>query len=161
MSDRAAVTHFTAPDGRELEITTEMIEVTSISEPDPSWTHVDGQGHRHYAATARDNEVVIYPTLVTIMRHGCIDEAPARDLCDVDGDQELCYPVMGCPQCGEEITPGTRSGRTRFLEGMTSYTIDGRHVSPDEAREFVGRWQRETDQRINDDARRAQAEGYL
>lgn len=133
MSDaRTVIEH----DGRTLEIITEMIEITPMSEPDPHWRQVDDAGHVHMAARADDGRVW-YPTLETYPEdHEC------TTWCEDDG----CPSFLGCRLCRERISPAQRAGRTKLIKGLTVYLIDGRHVDAAAARELAAAWQRD----IND-----------
>jgi hypothetical protein len=116
-------------DGHELEVTTEAIEITSISndEPDPDWTETDSQGHRHYRSTTETGGP--YPTL---------QWKPDMVHCS-DCHEEEDHGHLVCIQCGERVQPGMRPlppGRN-FIPGMTSYLIDGQPVSKQAAEDFL------------------------
>lgn len=130
-----------AHEGHELEITTESIDVTPMTEADPNWTFTDSAGHPHrYDKDAPDGP---YPTLEYRPRHGCGGSLePGADPfeepgCDYDGDQELCHPVLSCKQCGAWITPGSRIGMPHRIPGLRTYLIDGKPVSKQAADDFV------------------------
>lgn len=127
VSDASAT--YTAPDGRTLEITTELIDVTAMVEPDPGWRYTDRAGHMHMAART-DDDRVHYPTLDTYIRPHDEDDHLG---CEEDG----CPSYLGCRICHEEIIPGTRAGQTRLIPGRTSCWIDGREVSRQEAQDFI------------------------
>jgi hypothetical protein len=137
--------------GHTLEITRDMIEVTSnLPQRNPRWRHTDAQGHEHYAVST--DAGVIYPTLS--IRQG-------EEQTDEDGEpyRERWW---ACHECGEEITPGTFIDSSRkLIPGLTSYTLDGEHIPPAQAQAFIESWQRQADDRSS---RRAQADreaGYL
>jgi hypothetical protein len=73
----------------------EYVDVTSMSEPDPDWRHVDPAGHEHH----RDSKGHIS----TI--HYVVDD---------EGDDE--YPSRGhyeCNECGARVSPGRKATRFR------------------------------------------------
>jgi hypothetical protein len=136
-----AMTHIDH-DGHTLEISTEMIEVTSMGpEPNPGWKFTDGQGHEHDAQQAEEGHV-LYPTLR-------LESGPASWCPDCRDDHTDSWFV--CRQCEEKIIPGVvyPSG-PRFVRGLTSYEIDGEPVDPATARAFVTAWQRSIDDANND-----------
>lgn len=115
-------------EGHELEITTEMVDVTSIHamKPDPKWTFTDAAGHRHYRS--EDETGGPYPTLMwkPDMVH-CAD-------CHEDHDEGF----LVCTQCGERVQPGFVSDPgPHLIPGLRSYTIDGEPVSPQAAEDFL------------------------
>ena len=93
-----------------LQVERETIETSVISEPDPNWLFVDGQGHEH-----RYGPEFSTPTLkwVSFGRYWCADCHEYHE----DGESQ-------CATCGEHVVPGTRSpaGRT-FVSGAV--TIHG------------------------------------
>lgn len=142
---------FALGDGRELKIITEMIEVTSMSEPDPHWRHTDRAGHVHMAAGTDDSRVA-YPTLETYSED---------HICGIGCEEDGCLSYLGCRICGERISPAQRAGRPRLLRGRTTYTLDGEHVSPAVAQALVSAWQRAADDRSRAAGDRNRKEGYL
>lgn len=119
-------------EGHTLEIQTERVDVTPMMEPDPNWTFTDAAGHEH-SYTASDH-AGHYPTLAYLPHHGHADD---EDECDYDDDQHLCYPVLACTECSEEIRPVLRPGRPASIPGLTSYLIDGQPVSKQAADDFM------------------------
>jgi len=133
-----------AHEGHELEVITESIDVTAMVEPDPDWKYTDSSGHVHrYDDSAPDGP---YPTLEYRAWHEC--HGDGLD-CDYEDDQDLCYPVLGCKRCGEHVVPGTRTGQSRSIPGLTTYLIDGEPVSKQAAEDFMAaaRWEREASAR--------------
>lgn len=126
--------------GRRMEIHTEVIEITSVVEPDPAWTFTDSEGHPHRAQTASEGHT-LYPTLRQVT-------GPA-DWCDSCEDEHTDSWFV-CRLCGVTIYPGTRAGRTQYIPGLTSYEIDGLPVSEAEARAFADEFQRSLNDRVND-----------
>lgn len=124
-------------DGHVLEIITEMIEVTPMSEPDPRWTYTDDAGHVHMAAETDDGRVW-YSTLETYSED---------HECDLTCGEDGCPSYLGCRICGERISPRQRAGRTRWIKGMTAYLIDGCHVDEAAARALAAAWQRDLNDR--------------
>lgn len=118
--------------GHTLEISTEMIDVSTMIEPNPFWSFTDAAGHDHSASMAQPDKVT-YPTL--ILKSG------PTDWCDGDCDDDHWDAWFECRQCGEKIRPGTRAGQRRMIPGMTEYLLDGEPVGPDEARAFVTSYQ--------------------
>lgn len=129
-------------DGHTLEITTDRIEVTSnLPQPDPRWTFTDSAGHHHHTVSGTDG-LVTYPTLV--LRSG-----PATWCQDCHDEHTDAW--WECRLCEKKISPGVRYDNSRrFIPGMITYLLDGEHCSPDEARTFVARWQRELNHRQED-----------
>lgn len=112
--------------GHTLEIETDTIEYsTALPQPDPKWTYTDRAGHGHaYGGSSNP-----YPTLAR--KHGepywCAD---CRD--------EHVDEWLECPQCGEKITPGTYIDTSvRRMPGLTSYLLDGRPITKEEAEAFL------------------------
>lgn len=119
-------------DGHTLEITTEVIDVTPLAEPDPKWTFTDAAGHRHYWSDTESGGP--YPTLEYRTVHDHADD----EECDADDDQDLCYPVLCCKQCGQPVAPGTRPPSSRrIVPGLRTYLIDGEPVSKQAAEDFM------------------------
>lgn len=119
------------PASSETSLTVErdIIDTTTISEPDPAWTYTDEHGHFHARAITGE-----YPTLKAITEsHGCDCDEPD----DVCGD-EYCsaYTVTHheCVLCGERITPGTRPGQRKYTPGLMSWTlhVNGLNISLDD-----------------------------
>ncbi len=86
----------------------DMIDVTSMSEPDPAWLLVDAAGHEH--RWRGDWQKADLPTLRLVIDHECTDDCP-----------DECYPLSHyeCRQCGERVEPRTiPSPCQRFVPGL-------------------------------------------
>ena len=94
--------------GHTLERHTDMVEVTSLEEPDMTWRYTDRNGHVHKWEFSHD-----IPTIRLV----------------VDAEETDEYPALvhyECCKCQEYITPGMRSVSTkRYIPGTAYYTIDG------------------------------------
>lgn len=123
--------------GVTLEIETQLIDVKAMTEPDPRWRYTDAEGHSHEPQAASEGHL-LYPTLR--------QETGPADWCEDCGDEHTDAWFV-CRQCGERVTPGTRTGTSKMIRGFTSYTLDGVRVSEADAREFIAEYQRELDQR--------------
>jgi hypothetical protein len=105
----------------EFNVTTggQMVESGGV-EADPSWRHVDSNGHGHFYQSRKDP----FPTLRWVsepctMGHG--------EDCDAEGHYE-------CTLCGEEIRPGERLAQPVWIDGPDTYrltvvTDDGQRVT--------------------------------
>ena len=105
----------------------EMLEVTSLRRPDPSWVHFDSAGHEHrwYDGESpmkeyRPDKSYRTPTLFWV-------EDPEVYM---DGTH------MGhliCLKCGEIVIPGyTADDTSQYVTGMTYCLIDGKRVTLEE-----------------------------
>jgi hypothetical protein len=116
---------------RTFRMMRDMIDVTSLSRPDPSWRHVDAAGHAHqwyvgeHAATAYKPDAIYHlPTTELVQVGTTVYE---------DDVEETPIYERRCVLCGVEVTPGTRADdTTQFIAGMTSYYIDDERVSKEE-----------------------------
>ena len=113
-------------DGRVLEIDRERIEVsTALPQPDPSWTYTDRALHAHAYGTKREP----YPTLA--WKH-------SEPYWCADCQDEHTDSWLECPLCGEKVRPGTFVDTSpKWIDGPTSYTLDGQGVTPQEAEVFL------------------------
>jgi hypothetical protein len=121
----------TAPDGRTLEIDTERIDVsTALPQPDPNWTYTDRASHTHTYGQPGERT---YPTLElrTSEPYWC-----------AECEDEHTDTWFECPLCGEKIDPGTRIDTSpKYIPGLTSYRIDGQHVTKEEAEALLAQIQ--------------------
>lgn len=89
----------------QVEVEQHWIDVTTNSpKPDESWTFTDAAGHFHAYSTDK-NRGDRYPTLETrveVVPCSYVDHDP-----DCSGSNITHWH---CRICGEEVTPGTRSG---------------------------------------------------
>lgn len=122
--------------GCELIVESEQIDVTPMTERDPSWEWVDAAGHWHGAAVGKDKQVW-YPTLKRIARTAdctaCVgrgwypDDSGQIDCeeCEGDGEESVSYPA--CAICEEEAAPTMRAtvGRV-YAEGRKSWRVEAR-----------------------------------
>lgn len=106
-----------------------LIDATSASRMDPTWCHVDGQGHVHqWCLKGTDIPATNYDPTARY-------SVPSlRWILDFPGDDE--YPDVGhyeCRRCGERVEPGRTADTTRrYMPGLASYFVDGRLVSKEE-----------------------------
>lgn len=119
-----------ARSGHAFTSGSELIDVTSLHRPDPSWHVVDDQGHEHRwrvngqpAASYNASERYDVPTLVDVHDgYGYYE----------DGEQYAIHHLE-CRQCGQHIEPGyTADTNRQFIGGLRWYRIDGASVSKKE-----------------------------
>lgn len=122
-----ARTTLTGPGGT-LELNREVIPVHYMSDIDAAWTFTDTAGHRHHCAyDAADH----YPTLRTVL--------DGRWWCgDCDDEHEDSH--LECRQCGQAITPGMTGPGTKFIAGLTTYTLDGEEITEEQAMALAAEW---------------------
>jgi len=113
------------PDGRRIEVVTDMIDVTSsLPRPDEKWTYTDRAGHEHHWSDDA------WPTLRQV-----IDDV--YWVLDDDGYEEYKEEEFHweCVQCGEHIEPGMRgpSMFKEYMPGHTSYFLDGEEITHEQA----------------------------
>lgn len=99
----------------------EPIEITSIGgvEADKNWQYTDKQGHTHFYSEGENLPTLRWKSDL----YGCDDCGDEHD----DGYWE-------CPNCGEEIKPGTRPvppGR-KFIYGPVSYYLNNEEIGREE-----------------------------
>ena len=116
-----------------FEMRREMVDVTSLHRPDPSWRETDASGHIHewytegrQANDYRPDQAYTLPTL------RWIEEVPATD----------DYPAIGhyeCVQCGLRVGPPqfTADVHHQHIPGLLTCLINGERVTPEE---FQERW---------------------
>lgn len=105
--------------GLEIEMSRDVIDVTSMSEPDEKWRFVDPAGHVHVWVKVRDRNIV--PTTKGVVAGY-----------DEDGEP---YYESRCCDCLALIQPGMVSVMNRqFMPGMAHYRINGETVSEVEAK---------------------------
>lgn len=111
----------------DLTVDVEQIEVMTMTEPDPTWEHVDPAGHYH--ARTKDGG---YPTLHTHSEHvDCTD--PGGD--DCDGYDITTYH---CIVCDAEVKPGSRPTTFRkYIPGRETWSVEVEQHVPDGERVSV------------------------
>lgn len=110
--------------GHVVEIERDFIEATFMghSEVDPKWRYTDKAGHEH-SEVALLKEVVEYDWW-----------------CDDCRDRhEMTH--LECPRCGEKIEPKLIwvPGGTSYIQGYTTYMLDGERVTKEVAEDAVAR----------------------
>lgn len=113
----------------------ELMDVTSLSRPDPRWVHVDTHGHEHRwvnragvpATSYSPSESYDVPTLVRIS-----DGVESFD----DGDgyiDEIHVWHDECRLCGDRVDRGTTADTTtQYIPGMRWCRINGQGVTKQE-----------------------------
>lgn len=129
--------HIHAPNGDifETEVSRQMIDVTSMSRPDPNWRFTDRNGHLHQwysegkPATDYDPLKSYDIPSVTVRETepywcvDCLDEHTRR------------YYVCSVVGCEEVIEPGTTPDMfTQYIPGLRDirYLINKQNVTPEE-----------------------------
>jgi hypothetical protein len=128
---------------KKLESGCELIDVTSMSRPDPTWTKIDGAGHLHqwfrdgepahgeYFASAK----YTVPTLIEVD-----DESEWED------GEEIERSHLQCTECGETIEPGMCADTFRqFVPGLKWFRINGEPVTEEEYNKAVVEHRKEID----------------
>lgn len=127
--DGKPVTHIT------VAMEQEMIDVTSATEPDPTWTYVDRKGHFH--AYTEDKDASHYPTLKTSHVHIECSLGGLDGKCEDSGGCDGYWDgSLVCVICEQEITPATKASSERhYVPGMKSWTVEatGMWTDPGEA----------------------------
>lgn len=106
---------------KTFETGCEMLEVTSMNHPDPSWSYADKAGHVHRWSIEKKEDRVQYdlPTLMWIK----------------DGEDEEGFALghTECRVCREHVTSGYTADLYHvFIPGPRWYRIDGQRVSAQE-----------------------------
>ena len=115
--------------GRTFRSERDMINVTSINRPDPSWRFTDANGHLHqwYVNGQPATEYRLIGTYTVPTVYWIVD-VPATDE----------YPEMGhheCILCNQRVRPGScADAYEQFIPGMRYYYIDDMPVSEQEFR---------------------------
>lgn len=107
-----------------IEHSQELIDVTPSDEPDPTWRYTDKAGHEHRYEPdgAPEDPYNHYPTL---------EEEVEDRWCPECGHYEQMARLV-CYECGEEISPGTRTPIAReFTAGPKQARLTGRIVDYD------------------------------
>jgi hypothetical protein len=109
----------------------DLIDVTSLHRPDPSWRFVDADGHQHVwfkdgrpATSYHPAGTYDVPTIEFVFEEwGYFEDGERYAI----GHQE-------CRQCRARVPePGfTAEAYTQYLPGLRHYTINGEPVSKDE-----------------------------
>lgn len=120
------------PDGTTVRVEQDLVDVTSLSRPDPGWGFIDAAGHAHqwYIGDAPA------PIGYNPERRYCL---PTTELVQVgtvvyEGDDEET-PVYEhrCVLCGAPVEPGTASDETRqYIRGPRRAYINDRPATQQE-----------------------------
>jgi len=121
-------------DGHTFGVERDLLEVTSLHRPDPTWQYTDAAGHVHQwhtgrivATSYRPDVHYHIPTLVLIVDVPATEEYPAATHHE-------------CRQCGETIEPGYRADdHTQYIGGTMRYYVDDRPVQKSEFIEWAKR----------------------
>jgi len=114
-------------DELELNISRELIDATSISEPDPSWSFTDDRWHDHKWSISEDGSANVPSCDTRLIVVGHYE----------DGD-EIEETEYRCKECGEVIKPRWRGNVYRkFQSGLTSAFLDGVPLSESETRTVI------------------------
>lgn len=113
---------------KTFNVSRDMLEVSMMRRPDPSWVFVDSLGHEHRwyvgehpAANYDPQARHITPTLVWIKDGEEFFE---------DDDEPHAVGHLECARCGQYVKPGYTSDTDRqFIPGIQRFTIDGATVS--------------------------------
>lgn len=119
--------------GKQLEVTTELIDITSLSRPDPSWKFIDPAGHLHRWHDAQGplkdyhGQACHVPSAVRV-------RTPEEDYAEEDYGDIIETSRLDCKLCGhQDISPGTCADTTRvYMPGLRHLFIDGVEVSREE-----------------------------
>jgi hypothetical protein len=120
-------------EGSCLDVEQEQIDVTTMVERDPNWTHLDTNGHMHAygkdgslpTLEPREREVETVPDdSYTVEFSAEADDEEVDD--DFWSDDEGTYTITEyhCRICDEVVTPGTRGtvGR-KYAPGRLSWRV--------------------------------------
>lgn len=101
----------------DVSIDQDHIDITTEYEPDPTWTHVDSNGHFH--AYAAGNAL---PTLDAVSVEQPCDGEECGGVCGGEGYTRTEYY---CRICNEIVEPKSRrtSGR-KYMPGLTSWYVE-------------------------------------
>jgi hypothetical protein len=114
----------TLPDGTRVRVEQELIEVTALSRPDPSWGYIDPAGHAHqWYVGERVAPLAYNPEL----RY----HLPTTELVQVgttvyeDDDEETPIYERRCVLCGAKVEAGGKSNETRqYIRGLRRVYIN-------------------------------------
>jgi hypothetical protein len=102
-----------------INIEIEQIDVTTMTEPDPTWTFIDAAGHFH--AYTKD---FMLPTLKAVEVYVAVEPGDDEDD-DYEEEQGYSYYEQRCRICDEVIAPGTQSTvGPKYAAGRKSWTVD-------------------------------------
>jgi hypothetical protein len=117
-----------------LESGCTLVDVTSISRPDPAWRYTDPAGHLHRWLVGPDGLASDHyhpsahyhvPTAVRVW--------DGSDAFTTDDGDTLDPGHLACRLCGARVAPGTCADTHQQLApGLRWYRVDGRLVSRDE-----------------------------
>ena len=116
--------------GHTFEYECDLIEVTSLNRPDPSWKHVCGCGVTHIwydgdrpATGYSPTTVYTLPTLKKVVTgQGMWDDGTVYDIWHWE-----------CITCNEIVKPGScADSTTQHIAGLKHYRVDGKTVSEKE-----------------------------
>ena len=116
----------------EIEVYTDLIDVTPIMEPDPNWKYKCGCEviHKWHSDNPEwPNSPGLCETELPTLKY-IIDVEPTEDLPG--------YGHYECTKCGEEISPGERSPNHRYsIPGRRSIHIDGKPATEQEVEKLI------------------------
>ena len=121
--------------GDVFESHCDLIDVTSMRRPDPTWVFVDALGHEHRWYVERDGQThVAMPTYDPQRTYKTPTLIYVKDgeSCYEDGEPYE-YGHLECASCGEHVQPRhTADTQRQYIPGLRYYTINGEPVSPEE-----------------------------
>jgi hypothetical protein len=98
-------------DERNIQISksSQLVDVTVMSEPDPAWNYIDEAGHAH-----RWTNDFKLPTLDEVVDWMDVDE---------DGEEYVLASHYECKVCRARVYPGLRPGQQSYVAGLQRITI--------------------------------------
>jgi hypothetical protein len=122
----------TLPDGTILRVEQDLVDVTALSRPNPSWGYIDPAGHAHQWYVGEHVAPLAYgPEL----RY----HLPTTELVQVgttvyeDDDEETPIYERRCVLCGAKVEAGTASDETRqYIMGLRRVYINDQLATQEE-----------------------------
>jgi hypothetical protein len=110
-----------------FRVESDLVDVTSMHRPDPSWLFTDANGHTHRWFLGDKPAVNYSPSdRYTLPSLSWVEDPPTFT---EDGD-EIPQGHYVCAACGETIRPGyTADDTQQFMPGLKRYYLDDRPVS--------------------------------
>jgi hypothetical protein len=114
-----------------FEMQCDLVDVTSLHRPDPTWRHVDAHGHEH-RWYVDGTPAVSYDPSARYETPSLVWVKDGEEFWDGD-DEPHDVGHLECRQCGDHVEPRYTADDTRqHIPGLRRYRINGEPVTPEE-----------------------------